>query len=99
MKEVVVVGYNTTQFLGNTRLVFKIIHLFSTVCGESFGGIWYNFSPQHLDGIVYAFAFSSSSNSLALVKALATRPAGMVTIPTPIIRIKKVKIRPPEVMG
>lgn len=44
----------------------------------------------------HSFDFSSS---LAFDKALATRPAGTVTIPTPIIKMKKVNTLPPTVIG
>jgi hypothetical protein len=37
--------------------------------------------------------------SIAFSKAVATNPAGIVTIPTPIIKTKKVKILPPKVIG
>ncbi len=41
----------------------------------------------------------SSSTSLAFDNALATKPAGIVTIPTPINKMKKVNIFPPTVIG
>ena len=42
---------------------------------------------------------NQSSNDLALDNAVPTNPAGTATIPIPIISTKKVKIRPPKVIG